>query len=61
MPRTARRPPISAWPQAAVKMAVHRLRRQYRRLLRAEIAQTVASPEEIDGEIRHLFAALESG
>jgi RNA polymerase sigma-70 factor (ECF subfamily) len=46
--------------EAAVKMAVHRLRRQYRRLLRAEIAQTVASPEEIDDEIRHLFAALES-
>ncbi|MCX5684513.1 MAG: sigma-70 family RNA polymerase sigma factor [Planctomycetota bacterium] len=47
--------------EAAVKMAVHRLRRQYRRLLRAQIAQTVASPEEIDDEIRHLFAALESG
>jgi RNA polymerase sigma-70 factor (ECF subfamily) len=46
--------------EAAVKMAVHRLRRQYRRLLRAQIAQTVASPEEIDDEIRHLFAALES-
>jgi RNA polymerase sigma-70 factor (ECF subfamily) len=47
--------------EAAVKMAVHRLRRQYRRLLRAQIAQTVASPEEIDDEIRHLFAALEAG
>jgi RNA polymerase sigma factor (sigma-70 family) len=47
--------------EAAVKMAVHRLRRQYRRLLRAQIAQTVASPEQVDDEIRHLFAALESG
>jgi RNA polymerase sigma-70 factor (ECF subfamily) len=47
--------------EAAVKMAVHRLRRQYRRLLRAQIAQTVASPEEIDDEIRHLFAALDAG
>ena len=47
--------------EAAVKMAVHRLRRQYRRLLRAQIAQTVVSPEEIDDEIRHLFAALDSG
>jgi len=45
--------------EAAVKMAVHRLRRRYRRLLRAQIAQTVASPEEIDDEIRHLFNALE--
>jgi RNA polymerase sigma-70 factor (ECF subfamily) len=41
-------------------MAVHRLRRQYRRVLRAEIAQTVGSPEEIDDEIRHLFAAVET-
>jgi RNA polymerase sigma-70 factor (ECF subfamily) len=46
--------------EAAVKMAVHRLRRRYRHLLRAQIAQTVASPEEIEDEIRHLFAALES-
>jgi RNA polymerase sigma factor (sigma-70 family) len=44
--------------EAAVKMAVHRMRRRYRRLLRARIAQTVASPEEIEDEIRHLFAAL---
>jgi hypothetical protein len=27
-------------------------------LLRAEIAQTLADPQEIDDEIRHLFAAL---
>ncbi|MCX5671607.1 MAG: sigma-70 family RNA polymerase sigma factor [Planctomycetota bacterium] len=46
--------------EGAVKMAVHRLRRQYRRLLRAQIAQTVASPEEIDDEIRQLFAALDT-
>jgi RNA polymerase sigma-70 factor (ECF subfamily) len=44
--------------EGAVKMAVHRLRRQYRRLLRAHIARTVACPEDIDDEIRHLFAAL---
>jgi RNA polymerase sigma-70 factor (ECF subfamily) len=47
--------------EGAVKMAVHRLRRQYRRLLRTHIAQTVASPEEIDDEIRHLFTALDAG
>jgi len=45
--------------EGAVKTAVHRLRRHYRRLLRARIAQTVASADEIDDEIRHLFAALE--
>ena len=40
--------------EGAVKVAVHRLRRRYRQLLREEIAQTVASPEEIDDEIRYL-------
>lgn len=44
--------------EGAVKVAVHRLRRRYRELLRAEVAHTVASPGEIDDEIRHLFAAL---
>jgi RNA polymerase sigma-70 factor (ECF subfamily) len=42
----------------AVKTAVHRLRRQYRALLRDEIAQTVANPEEIDDEIRYLLSCL---
>lgn len=40
----------------AVKMAVRRLRARYRELLREEIGQTVAAPEDIDGEIRHLFS-----
>jgi RNA polymerase sigma-70 factor (ECF subfamily) len=44
--------------EGAVKGAVHRLRQCYRELLRAEIADTVASPAEIDDEIRNLFAAL---
>jgi RNA polymerase sigma factor (sigma-70 family) len=44
--------------EEAVKVAVHRLRKRYRELLRAEIAQTVASPEEVEDEIRHLFAVL---
>ena len=30
----------------------------YRELLRAELAQSVADPAEVDDEIRHLFAAL---
>ena len=42
----------------AVKVAVHRLRRRYRQLLREEIAQTVAGPEEIDEEIRYLLSCL---
>jgi hypothetical protein len=44
--------------EGAVKVAVHRLRHQYRELLRDEIAQTVATEEQIDEEIRDLFAAL---
>jgi RNA polymerase sigma-70 factor (ECF subfamily) len=42
----------------AVKAAVYRLRRRYRELLREEIAQTVATGDEIEGELRHLFAVL---
>jgi RNA polymerase sigma factor (sigma-70 family) len=44
--------------EQAVKVAVHRLRRRYGELLRAEIAQTVSSAEEIDDELRDLFAAV---
>ena len=44
--------------EGAVKTAVHRLRRRYRELLREEIAQTVAGPEEIDDEIRYLLSCL---
>ncbi|MBE3096781.1 MAG: sigma-70 family RNA polymerase sigma factor [Planctomycetes bacterium] len=46
--------------EGAVKVAVHRLRRRYRRLLREQIAQTVAGPKEVDEEIRHLFGAFRS-
>ena len=42
----------------AVAVAVHRLRQRYRELVRREIAQTVASPTDIDDEMRHLFAVL---
>jgi RNA polymerase sigma-70 factor (ECF subfamily) len=44
--------------EAAFKMAVHRLRQRFREALLAEIAQTVAGPEEVDEELRHLFAAV---
>jgi RNA polymerase sigma-70 factor (ECF subfamily) len=42
----------------ALKVAVHRLRRRYAELIRAEIAQTVATPEEVEDELRELFAAV---
>ncbi|MGO9610369.1 MAG: sigma-70 family RNA polymerase sigma factor, partial [Verrucomicrobiia bacterium] len=44
--------------EGAVKVAVHRLRRRYRELLREEISHTVATPAEIEEEIQHLFTAF---
>jgi RNA polymerase sigma factor (sigma-70 family) len=44
--------------EPAVKMAVQRLRARYREILRAEIADTVAGPEEVEEEIRHLFSTF---
>src|SRR2546421_8672265 len=44
--------------EAALKMAVQRMRRRCNELLREEIAQTVASPEQVEEEIRCLFAAM---
>jgi RNA polymerase sigma-70 factor (ECF subfamily) len=44
--------------EAAVKKTVQRLRGRYRELLREQIAQTVATPAEVDEEIRALFNAL---
>ena len=44
--------------EGAVKVAVHRLRHRYRQLLREEIANTVATPGEVDEEMHHLFAVL---
>jgi RNA polymerase sigma-70 factor (ECF subfamily) len=44
----------------AVKQAFHRLRQRYRQLLCEEVAHTVATPAEIEEELRHLIAALRS-
>ena len=42
----------------AIKVAVHRLRRRYRELIRDEIAGTLARSQDIEEEMRHLFTAL---
>jgi RNA polymerase sigma-70 factor (ECF subfamily) len=47
--------------EGAVKTAAHRLRRRCRDVLRAEIAATVARPEEVDDELRELFSAVAPG
>ena len=44
--------------EGAVKVAVHRLRHRFREVVRAEIAQTVATPAEVDEELRCLMSAL---
>ncbi|KAF0175240.1 MAG: DNA-directed RNA polymerase subunit sigma24 [Limisphaerales bacterium] len=44
--------------EGAVRVAVHRLRKRYRTLLRDEIAQTLADPAQVEEELRSLQAAL---
>ncbi len=45
--------------EGAVKVAAHRLRRRLRELIRGEIAETVTTSEQVEEEIRDLFAAFE--
>jgi RNA polymerase sigma factor (sigma-70 family) len=47
--------------EGAVKVAVHRLRQRYGELLRAEIAQTVATPAEVEEELRYLASVIRGG
>jgi RNA polymerase sigma-70 factor (ECF subfamily) len=44
--------------EGALKMSVHRLRQRFGRVLREQIARTVAGPEEVEEEIRALLQAL---
>jgi RNA polymerase sigma-70 factor (ECF subfamily) len=44
--------------EGSVKVVVHRLRQRYRQLLREEIANTITQPEEVEEEMRYLFAVL---
>lgn len=41
--------------EGAVKVAVHRLRQRFRDVLHEEVANTVASPEDVADELRHLM------
>ena len=47
--------------EGAVKVAVHRLRQRYRALLREAIAETVAGPEDVEDELRHLLRVVAGG
>ena len=44
--------------ETAARVAVHRLRQRYRRLIQAEVAHTVTSPDQVEDEMRHLFQIL---
>src|SRR5262249_3826461 len=44
--------------EEAIKKAVQRMRRRYYELFRQEIAQTVATPGEVEEELRHLCEVL---
>jgi RNA polymerase sigma factor (sigma-70 family) len=44
----------------AVKQAFHRLRYRYRQLLHEEIAHTVAAPDDVEDELRHFMAVLQT-
>ena len=46
------------WNEGAARVAVHRLRKRYRELLRETIAQTLSDPAQIEEELRALFCAV---
>jgi RNA polymerase sigma-70 factor (ECF subfamily) len=47
--------------EGAARVAVCRLRERYRERLKKDIADTVASPDEVEAEVRHLFHVLARG
>ncbi|MCI0350467.1 MAG: hypothetical protein L0Z53_13660 [Acidobacteriales bacterium] len=44
--------------ESAIKVEVHRMKKRYGKLLRDEVAKTVAHPDEVDEEIRYLIDVL---
>jgi RNA polymerase sigma-70 factor (ECF subfamily) len=44
--------------EGAARVAVHRLRKRFRETFREEISQTLSDKADLDGELRHLAAAL---
>ena len=45
-------------PRGSVAVAVHRLGKRFRALVRAEVAETVAHAEAVESELRHLLQAV---
>jgi RNA polymerase sigma-70 factor (ECF subfamily) len=44
--------------EGGVRVAVHRLRKRFREVYREELSQTLADESDLEGELRHLAAAL---
>ena len=44
--------------EAAARVAVHRLRKRFRELFQAAVADTVSGPEEVEDELRYLVGIL---
>lgn len=47
--------------EGAIKAAVFRMRKRYRKILEEEIADTVAGQSEVDEELRHLMSVFQRG
>ena len=47
--------------ESAVKVAIHRLRKRFREIIRREIAQTLPDPTAVDEELRYLVDVLARG
>jgi len=44
--------------EGAVKTALYRLRQRFGRLLREEVAETLANPDQVDDEVKHLLRVV---
>ena len=44
--------------EGGVRVAVHRLRRRYRELLRDEVCRTLSNPAQVEEEMKALFSAF---
>ncbi len=47
--------------EGAARVAVHRLRKRYREVFRATVADTVSAAQEVEEELRHVAAVLGEG
>ena len=47
--------------EASLRRTLHRLGRNFRRAVKAQLAPTLASPEDVDDEMRSLLLALSEG